>query len=182
MDPERDDGLPALAALPHEVIPDKALEDRTVGALRRQGLLRIPRARMRPLWQIAAALVLFVGGVAVGRATSSGSQAISLPGAPRFLLLLHGGPTGLSDAEESKVVAEYGAWAVMLRSQGRFVSGERLGEVGTIVPPGTLPGVGGLRGFFLISAPSFDDAVAVARSCPHARRGGHVIVRPIDPT
>jgi hypothetical protein len=41
---------------------------------------------------------------------------------------------------------------------------------------------GDVRGFFVISAATLEEATAVARSCPHTARGGRVIVRPIDPT
>jgi hypothetical protein len=36
-----------------------------------------------------------------------------------------------------------------------------------------------VRGFFIISAGSFEDALAVARGCPHLRHGGAILVRPI---
>lgn len=170
-------GLPEVAALPREMVPDAGLEDRTVRALARTGLLRSGRAR--PSWLTAAAAVaVFAVGLTVGRAMPRPAPA---PDVPRFLLLLHGGPDGLGAAEEARVAAEYGAWAVGLRESGRFVSGERLGDGSAVVPAGREE-VDGVRGFFLISASSFDEAVQVARSCPHARRGGRIVVRPIDPT
>jgi hypothetical protein len=36
-----------------------------------------------------------------------------------------------------------------------------------------------IRGFFVISASDFQDALSVARSCPHLRHGGRILVRPI---
>ncbi len=180
MNREHDEpALPEVAALPREVVPDSGLEDRTVRALTRAGLLRSSRAR--PAWlTAAAAIVVFATGLTVGRAMPRPAAPAPGPDAPRFLLLLHGGPAGLGAEEEARVAAEYGAWAVGLREDGRFVSGERLGDGVAVVPAGRE--VDGVRGFFLISASSFDEAVQVARSCPHARRGGRIVVRPIDPT
>jgi len=30
--------------------------------------------------------------------------------------------------------------------------------------------------------PSLDAAIAIARTCPHLKRGGTIVIRPIDPT
>ena len=181
MNREHDEsGLPEVAALSREVVPDNGLEDRTVRALTRARLLR--SARARPAWlTVAAAIVLFAMGLTVGRAMPRPAAPAPGTDAPRFLLLLHGGPAGLGAEEEARVAAEYGAWAVGLREDGRFVSGERLGDEAAVVPAGH-EDADGVRGFFMISASSFDEAVQVARSCPHARRGGRIVVRPIDPT
>jgi hypothetical protein len=181
MDAERDRTDPAdLAALPRELSPPRDLEDQTVAALRSHRLLGGSPRRDTAL-RLAAAIVLFVSGVVLGRATALPDRSAADRRAPQYILLLHGGPTGLAPDEESAVVREYGQWAVGLRGEGRSVTGERLGDAAATVPPLDRPAPD-LRGYFLISAASLEDAVAVARRCPHARRGGHVIVRPIDPT
>jgi hypothetical protein len=73
----------AFAALPSERDPGDLLEERTVRALRRRGLLRF-NSRRWPLWQfrylatgIAASVALFVSGVAVGQWL--GSRAVVGP-------------------------------------------------------------------------------------------------------
>lgn len=68
-----------LARLPGEAAPPRALEERTVRALRARGLL----ARSQRPWRLAvwvpvaaaAALVLFLGGVAVGQWMGARSTA-----------------------------------------------------------------------------------------------------------
>jgi len=40
----------------------------------------------------------------------------------------------------------------------------------------------GISGYFVIDAASWEDAVAVARTCPHLRYGGRIILRPVAPT
>ena len=182
MDAERDRTDPAnLAALPRELPPPRDLEDQTVAALRSHRLLGNGPRRRDTVLRLAAAIVLFVSGVVLGRATALVDRPATDRHEPQYILLLHGGPTGLAPDEESAVVREYGQWAVGLRGEGRYVTGERLGDAAASVPPLDRPAPD-LRGYFLISAASLEDAVAVARRCPHARRGGHVIVRPIDPT
>lgn len=74
--PEASDDRPAdLRALIRERIPPGALEDRTVAALRREGLLTAPGLRRPPRrlapWAMAAAAAgvgLFAAGFAVGQA------------------------------------------------------------------------------------------------------------------
>jgi hypothetical protein len=78
------------------------------------------------------------------------------------------------------LVDEYRRWALSLREAGRVVSGERLDDDVRIVQTSSTGGPPErVRGFFLISATSLDEAEAVARTCPHYRRGGSVVVRPI---
>jgi hypothetical protein len=178
-DPRDSDPLPEVAFLSREIAPDPVVEERVVARLRDKGLLRAGTSPWRR-WAAAAAVLIFAAGVSAGRL--SVRPAASENHQSRFLLLLSGGPSGLAAEEEARVVAEYGAWAMTLRQQGRYVSGERLGEARTTVPGGMSPNAEGVRGFFIISAGSFDEATDVARSCPHARRGGSVTVRPIEPT
>ena len=182
MNREHDDNadLP-LGSLPREIDAPRGLEDRTVRALQGAGLLA--SSRRRPLaWQIAAALVLFAGGIAVGRVSATAASAPPDPAQPRYVLLLHGGPVGLSADQEARVVEEYRDWAVGLRRAGRFVTGERLSETVAVVPAVDGSDGAGVRGYFVISAADLNDAKAVAAACPHARRGGYIVVRPIEPT
>jgi hypothetical protein len=123
-------------------------------------------------------VLVFTSGVAVGRIFEARPVA---EGKPRFLLLLHGAPQVGSPEDEARIVASYRAWADGLRADGRFVSGERLGEPSVVVPAASLGEIDGIRGYFVVSAEDLDDAVDVARRCPHAARGGRVIIRPIDP-
>jgi hypothetical protein len=178
-DPRDSDPLPEVVSLSREIAPDPVVEERVVARLRDKGLLRVDTSPWRR-WAAAAAVLIFAAGVGAGRLSVRPTALENHES--RFLLLLSGGPEGLPVEEEARVVAEYGAWALTLRQQGRSVSGERLGEARTAVPDGVAPNAEDVRGFFIISAGSFDEATDVARSCPHARRGGRVTVRPIEPT
>lgn len=156
-----------------EVTPPGGLEERTVARLRQQGVLR-PRRRR---WRLAAAAVLiFASGAAAGGGWRSASDPFVTD--PRFLLLLYGEGTAVGEDERLAVEA-YRAWAAKLRQEGRFVTGERLARDSVAVPSGTVTDEP-LGGFFIVSAGSLADAVAVARSAPHMARGGQIIVRAID--
>lgn len=172
-----------IGQLPREVTPPRALRERVIGDLRARGLLRDARsARFRGGLAAAAAVVLFLGGALLGRSTAP-DAAPPAPGGgagARFVLLLYEGPAyARADREEDRV-AEYAAWA---RAQGaRVTAGEKLGEEERML--GTPSGAGmaapdKLAGFFIIAAAGWDEAMAIARDCPHLRYGGRVAVREI---
>ncbi|HET9370870.1 MAG TPA: zf-HC2 domain-containing protein [Vicinamibacterales bacterium] len=84
--------------------------------------------------------------------------------------------------ERSRAMSD---WMARLRREGRFVGGQRLrDEPGRIVAatgvqdrvgrvePGEL-----MSGFFLVRAASYDEATAVAATCPIVSFGGRVVVR-----
>lgn len=108
------------------------------------------------------------------------------------LLLFESGeyrPAATADAQKERV-REYGAWIRAKGENGRFVDGEKLakdgrwcrvrsGEVEVLDP--VTDGVRGvLAGYFIVGASSYDEAVGLARDCPHLRYGGTVEVRRIE--
>jgi hypothetical protein len=161
--------------LPREVIPPPSLENRVVARLHAAGLLKTER-RSRWAVQVAAAIVIFAAGAASGALWSPPQHDQSSE--PRFVLLLRGATTASPQDEQTAVMA-YRTWAGALREQGRSVAGERLGRDAALVPAGGAV-QDPVQGYFIISAASLDDAIAVARSAPHVARGGHIEVRPID--
>jgi hypothetical protein len=180
--PDADDLDPAEAAAYRALGSGDALpaelEDRVVSALRARGLLRSParRGRAWPAWLAACAACLAIG-FAGGR---RGEPARHLP---RFVLLLEEPePRVVGAEEEAQRVNEYSAWARAERSAGRLLAGEKLedaevrleGERAT-----SLPASDGPRGYFIVTAPSLDGALEIARSCPHLRHGGRIAVRRI---
>jgi hypothetical protein len=153
-----------------EQSPPVELTDRVVRRLRAEGLLRTePRSAWLSLAAGAAALVL---AFAAGWYTANRK-----PDEDRYLLLLYGTPAQRSEAR----VEEYRAWAAEQRRLGRDVRGERLGPSEVFVGQGHAPSGLALLGFFLVSADGDTDAAEVARSHPHVRHGGAIVVRPIDP-
>lgn len=115
-------------------------------------------------------------------------------GTREFLLLLRQGThpdTPANEAAMTERIKEYAQWSADVRGQGRGISGQKLtpprylldSDHGAPVLRGTSsePGPDVLGGYFLVGADSFDDALAIARTCPHLKHGGRIEVREIDP-
>jgi hypothetical protein len=180
----------ALARLPREADPPARLEQATVAALAARGLLRRPRHFGAAL-ALAASVLLVAGGLALARFGGETAPA-PVDGWPRFALFLYEGPEfeqpapGGMDAR----VQEYVAWARAERTDGAVEGGEKLkdGDDVTIEPDrsaGAVPSPPGeprLAGYFLIRAADQRTALEIARSCPHLRYRGRIVLREIEPT
>ena len=148
---------------------------------------------------LAASAAAFVAGLRVGgradpidRGPSAtvAASAASSPAGERWMLLLLETPAArpVSDAEMRDRVAEYGAWARQLASDGRLVMAEKLADVATPrvlsrdpaarTGHGVAPIVGG---FFLIQADSVS-AERIASECPHLKYGGAIELRRVEAT
>ncbi len=179
-----DEERPLLGKLRADIQPPPDLEARVRASLMSQGLLRRPRA-LAPIWGLAAgiaAIGLFMAGLTLGRALAPGGGE---PG-PRYALLLYD-PAGFDRTiPESTLVEEYRGWAESLGQ--RLALGEKLGGQGRLLSNGgeaTLDEsaqTGPLGGLFIVRAGSWEEAVAIARSCPHLRHGGMIAVRRIEET
>lgn len=168
--------------------PPASVEGRVVAELRSRGLLRHGASWRRRLLAAAAALALFAGGWVAGRGSADLSPPTP-PAATYALFLLGGVESGPDEAER---VEEYRGWAIGLARRGRLVAGEKLGTAAWLLA-GTTGGTtlrtapaahraAPLSGFFLLTADDPEEALAIARSCPHLRHGGEVLLRPIEPT
>jgi hypothetical protein len=160
-----------FSVLPRDANPNPELRDRVLSELQRRGLVsRGSSGAVRGALGLAAAAILFLMGWAVGRPAAP----VALPAGESYVLLLYSSDSLEAAAPHSVVAAEYRAWAEGLGT--RFVDGEALGEqrlLGGNVGP-DIP-----TGYFIIRADSWDGAMAIARDCPHLRRGGVVAVRAI---
>jgi hypothetical protein len=161
--------------------PPADLESRVLAAARSGGLVRGSRWPAR-LAQLAAAIVLFAAGAAAGRfllGPPAGPADAQPPG--RYLLLLAGDVTPSADGDTR--ASEYGAWARGLAERGIAIEGEELTERAAVVSPrgSAFPELSTVGGFFLIEAESAEAAAALARSCPHVKYGGSVVIRKVVP-
>lgn len=188
-----DGGRDAPASLAAGLAPPASAEERIVEILTGRGVLRrAPERRRRmALLLIAAAAAAFVSGLAVGSRVTSAAEKRPAPEslrprALRFVLFLSPLP-GEDAAGEPGRVAEYRRWAAEIRRHGRFVVGEKLEDGGRVVSSAGAGAAaapvadGGPAGYFVVEAGSFEDAVAVARSCPHVKHGGRITVRAVAP-
>lgn len=185
---DRDDLTPeeteALRYLAAAAAPPAALEDRTVDRLKERGLIAgRRRARIPWLWAVAAGLALFAAGLLVGQ--RHGGSAIEASPMPRYALFLYDAPdeTALTAAQMEARIEEYRSWAAGVRRQGSEIHGEKLEPTSRLLG-GSGPDLGArtLGGYFVIAAMDYEAAVAIARTCPHLKHGGSIVVRPIART
>lgn len=171
-----------------ETNPPPDLKARVVGTLRQRGLLR-GGSRAPLLAKIAAGVVLFLGGLAAGRATAPGLVTPTVQYQQQWLLTLYEDSTFSPRSPIADLVREYSAWADSVRGQGRLVIGEKLASGrGTVVSdefedhPEIMGEMGSAEGLFIIAAASEEEALAIARSMPHLRHNGRIVVRRIEKT
>jgi hypothetical protein len=107
-----------------------------------------------------------------------------------YLLLFRGTQwyKGLSPAEIQRVMSKWRAWFNELKAEGKIKNGLPLMNEGKIVhgPHGRFVTEGrfadskeAVGGYFLITASSLDEAVAIAKQCPGLEHGAVVEIRPV---
>ncbi len=113
---------------------------------------------------------------------------------PNFLLLLHQKPGrfgNLSPEEIQKILGSYIAWREALIKRNKMRAGEKLTDDGgrhLRTQGGKLSVTDGpysesqeiLGGFFMIEAADYEEAVEIARTCPHQGEGRWIEVRQVD--
>jgi hypothetical protein len=72
----------AIARLPREANPPAGLEQATIAALAARGLLRRPRRRFDAALALAASVLLFAGGLVLGRFGGDTAPAPPADGRP----------------------------------------------------------------------------------------------------
>jgi hypothetical protein len=147
------------------------------------------RRHFRWVWAVSSVTVCvccFSAGVLFGN--RSVAIPVKPPGNRYVLFLTHSSSVATSEAaQEIALVQEYSTWARRQRIGGRLIAGEKLNDASL-----ELSGSQGLHevhtqdtslgGYFVIAAPSLEAAIAIARTCPHLKRGGTIVIRSIDPT
>lgn len=112
----------------------------------------------------------------------------------KYMLMLLDNPAdyaALTPQQMQEVVKEYGVWAQRMGEEGKLVAGEKLADEGgkilrghgakALVTDGPFAETKEvLGGFFIVNAATYDEALAIARSCPHAKHGAATHIRRID--
>lgn len=171
--------------------PPTELENRTVQALRARGLIGTkarPSRRPRIRWLSAAVAAGFAIGFLLHTFLEKPIMSDTEPTGPLFLLLLHHS-TPPGETTSHSHVQEYLAWAQ--DNDRSVVGGEKLdartGRVlkrvgsqteSTSWPPATMADY--VAGYFVVTAADFEEAEALARTCPHLKYGGWIELRPIE--
>jgi hypothetical protein len=180
------DGRGALRAHMIDAELPRELAERVRRSLESRGLVKATASR-RP-WTTRAALI--AAGIVLGilgrdayleTRESLGASSISAP-ASQYVLLLYGAPPGDTGVVHAAREREYGRWASALDGGARWVGGNELHDVIAQLggpPSGTGGSVERLAGYFIIAAPSAQRATEVARTCPHLKYGGRIVVMTI---
>jgi hypothetical protein len=110
------------------------------------------------------------------------------------MLLLHEKPAAFADVggdEMKAVVAEYKSWGDSLNSRGILHGSQKLKDEGgrhlaargkeILVTDGPFAEAKEvLGGYFLVEARSYDEAVEMAKTCPHLKYEGRIEIREVD--
>lgn len=112
------------------------------------------------------------------------------------MMILHEAPsdfTQFSAEEIQAVIAEYKGWRGSVAAKGKLAGGAKLRDEGGK----HLSGFNGdlrvtdgpfaeakevIGGFFTIEADNYDEAVELAKDCPHLKYGGRIELREVQPT
>ena len=185
----------AFAALSKTQSPPSFLEDQIVEQLKNAGVIRTTRKSWLPNYrQLAAgfamAIVLFVVGALAGARWKANAAPSQQPG---FILIVRNASAESeprTPEEELARVKEYSSWAREWGQKGKLLGGEKLKDEGREFGENvaersqweavTKPVEGGIGGYFLLPATDYNEAIAIARSCPHLKHGGKVELRQIE--
>ncbi len=184
----------AFSELRHEKTPPAFLEERIVENLKHTGVIRESRLSRLPITTVAVALpislALFVVGVLAGARWFSEQPKSELPG---FILVVRNARPEFeakSPDEELQRVREYGGWARDLKRKGLMLGGEKLKDETWLLSPGKDSAAisearvevteGAMAGYFLLPVSNYDQALAIAKTCPHLKHGGTVELRQIE--
>ncbi len=186
----------AFAGLDREKMPPSFLENRIVEQLKEAQLIRTRTRGWLPVFpKIAVAFALLIAVFSVGAIVGSRRSAVTPTKAaePGFILIVRQFSPELeakTPEEERLRVKEYGAWARDLGQRGLLIGGEKLKDEGrllsqqngsaAIAETPLKASEGAIAGYFLLPSSSYDQAVSIARTCPHVKHGGTVELRQID--
>ncbi|WP_422928779.1 YciI family protein [Singulisphaera sp. PoT] len=113
---------------------------------------------------------------------------------PRFMLLRNDEPKAFDEASPEdirKILEKYRAWKDRIVTADRLVSSDKLKEEGgkllssregkvTVVDGPYTETKEVVAGYFTIRASSYEEAVELARDCPHLQYGS-IVIREVDP-
>lgn len=188
MDELNDEERAALDRLAASFVPPADLEARVVTTLRQQKLLASSPFSRRlglTLIRVAAALLIFLAGVACQRWLLPSFSKAAIDSRPRYvLLLISRSDLVLTPEVEAQRVEEYSHWARQLAQVGDLEVGEKLADARQLVGPQPADSDAAERvaGFFIVRAAGPEEAQRIALSCPHLRHGGRIELRRIEPT
>lgn len=174
-----------------EGTPPIDLYTKIVEAMKTEGLLYAPKALIpASVTGITSALVLFLGialaAFFIGKSSVQPAMAEKPGNKPKFVLLVKA--DDVPPAEGMQQFKEYTAWVENLKKE-RWAGGEALhgkawrlhknnGQV-QVLDHVLKASADELSGYFLYEAADADEALKIARTCPHLNYAGTVELREI---
>ncbi|HYO45877.1 MAG TPA: hypothetical protein VEY33_04230 [Gemmatimonadota bacterium] len=159
---------------------------------------RTPKVPTHRAWAwgalaLAACAAAFFAGISVSD-RGAGRGPATPPALERYLLLLYEDESyraPVTPAEQEARVAEYSAWVSDLRERRIEVDGDELAppseadrldgrrDAVEATRGGPTGAAGSLTGYFVVEASDRAAVVAIARTTPHLKHGGTVVVRQV---
>lgn len=139
--------------------------------------IETPKRRFRRVAEIAATVLLAFTLGWWAHPTLESSSVSSPSSEEQFILLLHASLDVPGQPVENKdaLVARYRAWAQGIARDGKLIAGEKLARAEGEILDGTggeAPKASGvIGGFFILQAANYDEAVKIAKTCPHLEQG-----------
>ena len=170
-------------SLEKELQPPGSLEAKIVSQLYGEGLIKNnkPKKRyMRIVMAVAAAILIFIGGIYADRESSI--SPVSINPERGYMLILYEDQNFRAGDPET-MAKEYGQWMQNTLERGVKITGQELDQRATVVGnEGQVTRVepcneGKITGYFILEANSLRDALVVARDNPHTKYGGTIAVK-----
>lgn len=164
-----------LERLKRDLAPPQRLEAHLIEALRRNGLMRVPRSRNAAVASVFIALAAGLFATVFVYRLMNGRGPLDQP---QFVLLLYAGDESTSEPSRRE---EYTEWARSIAQQGTPISGMELvdtsDQVSVLPENAPQPLSNQPRGFFIVHARDLADARRIATTCPHLKYGGQIVLR-----
>lgn len=176
---------------PHERVP-AYLITKIIKKMKQENLILEPKPLLTRSWSgLAASLLLGIGlfaaGYFIGKPDGSrDSMAMPAPKASKFILLVHNDDLPAQDPMQQ--VREYRAWLEDIQAK-RIAGGEHLHNSGWILSGKNrenrvearpeFMGRQELGGYFTFEADNADEALAIAKTCPHLNYQGTLELREV---
>jgi len=156
------------------------LENRIIDELREKQLITNNNTTMvqkRNFIWIAATITALLCGFFIGQSVTFQEAQTKMN---KYILLLYENEN-FHVKNEANLVGEYTQWAVNLSQKGNLDNAEKLANESTWLGNETTQNQQSrVTGYFVILADNYGDALAIAKTHPHAGYGGGIELRPIE--
>jgi len=166
-------------SLPRETEIPAAVEADTLSRLKSAGMINERKHYHWLGW--AASIVLVAAGFFAGKYYQHiNTMNMEINPTKGYMLILHEDPS-FSPGDPQSMFEEYSAWMEKTQNNGVKITGQELDTKAISVSRnGATPIESEQRitGYFILEAPSLEEATAVAQANPHIKYGGTIDVKP----